>query len=169
MSLTRIMPTPPGLTGELLLEFFLVFSRLEYAMKAAGWIKTDGGTAEPDWPRLIDELQHEDEAVTAALPAAGQYLLEAPPKKQIRNAAGVLDWSEVRCDDQHRRLSCLLWSVKRVRNNLFHGGKFELLPDLSDRNRRLVEGSLKVIEVLLDVPICEPIRQRYYAYAADGS
>jgi hypothetical protein len=108
MPLTHLVPPPPGLTNELLLEFFLVFSRFEFAMKAAGWTRPDRDAAEPDWRCLIDEVEAQSAVVTSPLLDAGRYLLELPPKRQVRASDGSLGWSVVRCDDDARRVSCLL-------------------------------------------------------------
>lgn len=167
MPVTNLVPPPPGLTNELLLEFFLVFSRFEYAMKAAGWTKPKAGAAEPDWQRLINVVNAQDATITRPLLEAGAYLLSSPPKEQIRRSDGSLEWSPVRCDDDARLVACMLWGVKRVRNNLFHGGKFELLGKLSPRNWQLVESSLRVLERLLEVPVCEPIRRLYFEYVVE--
>jgi len=160
------MPRPAGLTDDLLLEFFLAFSRFEYAMKASGWMNPRAEQAEPDWRRLINEAQALDSSLTASILEVGAYLVEAPPKQQTRSDAG-LGWLAVKCDDADRKVAFLLSSVKRVRNNLFHGGKFAQLPDLSDRNQRLIKDSLRVLERLLDLPMCEGIREKYHGYAVE--
>lgn len=165
MAVTQLLPAPVGLSNELLLEFFLVFSRFEYAMKAAGWTSPDRTAAEPDWQRLIREIQAENHAVTAPMVEVGQYLLRAPPKQQVRRTDGGIGWSKVECNYTREQVACLLRSVKRVRNNLFHGGKFERLTELSDRNRDLVLGSLRVLECLLEQPACNAIREKYFEYA----
>jgi len=165
MPTTRLVPPPLEATSELLLEFFVVFSRFEYAMKAAGWYRRDVARAEPDWNGLITELERQEDDITRPLLEAGAYLLASPPNEQVRASDGSIVWSPVRCDVTREPLSCLLKSVKRVRNNLFHGGKFEHLWELSERNRRLVSDSLRVLECLLDVPLCASIRQNYLGYA----
>jgi hypothetical protein len=165
MAVTQLLPAPVGLTNELVLEFFLVFSRFEYAMKAAGWTRPDRTAAEPDWQRLIREIQTENHAVAAPIVEAGQYLLLAPPKQQVRRPDGGIGWSEVECNHIPEQVACLLRSVKRVRNNLFHGGKFERLTELSDRRTNLVVGSLRVLECLLEQPACSAIREKYFEYA----
>ncbi len=169
MPLTHLMPppAPAGISSDLLLEFFLVFSRFEYAMKAAGWTR-EIREALPDWDRLANAAQDEAPGLTDALLDAGSYLLQEPPKKQVRRPSGELAWSLVDCDADHRPIACLILSVRRVRNNLFHGGKFERLRDLSERNGFLVEGSLRVLQELLELSTCRSIREAYFDMAVDG-
>jgi len=61
----------------------------------------------------------EEEALVEGI----KYLLEHPPKKQaiIR---GTLSWQDSQPDRNSPMLQNLLVLVRRVRNNLFHGGKF---------------------------------------------
>ena len=58
----------------------------------------------------------------ADLATAIRYYLEMPPKKQIiRN--DLLDWDDLQPDHKNQA-ELILRLVCRVRNNLFHGGKF---------------------------------------------
>lgn len=157
---------PFGINDELLLQFFLTFSRFEYAMKAAGLVRQNGDTAEPDWSRLINKIQALDPLITSSLSVGGEYLIQAPPKKQTLKPEGLC-WEEVLCNADHHHVSCLLWSLKRVRNNLFHSSKFEVLRDLSDRNRRLVEGSLAVMDQLIRLEVCQDIYVKFNDYSPD--
>jgi hypothetical protein len=82
-----------------------------------------------------------------------------PPKKQILKA-GKLDWespNEVKGDIQS-----VISAVKRVRNNLFHGGKFPSptgpVADPS-REKELIRHSITVLKYIL---YSSPEVKRYY-------
>jgi hypothetical protein len=48
---------------DLVIRFFVCFSRFEYAMKAAGWVCAGkGDAAEPDWNRVVRQLKEADRA-----------------------------------------------------------------------------------------------------------
>ncbi len=127
------------------LVFFLFVARFEYALKRAGFI-TNSNDAKPNWTeyarrrgRLPSEMT--DERLKRAL----EYLEKFPPKKQIV-AAGRLEWSTDAYNGTHD-LDRVLTLVRRVRNNIFHGGKFVrgVEPDLS-RDRKLLDVCLVILE-----------------------
>ncbi len=98
---------------------FTLFSRFEYALKAAGFHKGEG-PAEPDWDRFasVVRLQFE-ECDIAEFKISASAILAAPPRKQVIRD-GRLDWEDahpVGVSDAER----IFIYVRRVRNNLFHG------------------------------------------------
>lgn len=106
-------------------ELFVAFARMEYALKAAGFLKRPDGNAEANWEAFAAAIQDEFEVKRqhdAAVRDAAEGLLAAPPNKQIVTN-GVLSWSEVQ-PQAASETDLLLQYVRRVRNNLFHGGKF---------------------------------------------
>jgi hypothetical protein len=109
---------------DLAAEFFFRFARFEYALKATGYHNESGG-AKPDWKRFADELEKLflNPADSKKFADAVNYYKHYPPKKQvIRN--GELAWDAVEPNTNSFAHKILLY-VCRVRNNLFHGGKFE--------------------------------------------
>jgi hypothetical protein len=112
------------LDKDLVLEFFFVFSRFEYALKRAGYLMRSSSRAEPAWDRFGQDIQLVyDPNGASKLDRAVKYLLTHPPRRQIKSH-GRLGWS----DDGERggltEVQWLLRLVRRVRNNLFHGGKY---------------------------------------------
>jgi len=104
-------------------DFFREFARCEYCLKAIGFLK-DKKSAEANWVgRFAQDVQDviENSAVTE-VQAAVKYFLDNPPRKQVvKNSQ--LEWDETLPDYQNKTELVLLL-VCRVRNNLFHGGKF---------------------------------------------
>ena len=103
-------------------KLFHVFSRTEYALKASGFNKGDGA-AEANWRNFALAV----EALIANPPSpdlqgAIDFFFNAPPKRQVI-ISGVIQW-EISEPQTNSRADKLLVYVRRVRNTLFHGGKF---------------------------------------------
>ena len=109
-------------------EFFAVFARFEYAMKATRYCRGDRyGNAVPDWHSLKENLggvisETGDEATDKAI----AYLVHEPPLVQK-----VVDERP-----------------ERVRNNLFHGGK-HTPHSPPERDAKLVQTARAILEVCL--------------------
>ena len=54
-----------------------------------------------------------------------ELILKEPPKKQFI-ANGLIEWKEV-APATNSRSDALFQYIRRIRNNLFHGGKFRPL------------------------------------------
>lgn len=129
-------------------EMFRTFARFEYALKAAGFHNGDGA-AEPNWrsfaesvPAIFDDV--EDRALADAI----AYITEHPPKKQlIRN--GVLEWGVVP-PQANSRSDLIFQYVRRVRNNLFHGGKFNGHWFEPERSELLLRHCLTILNASLE-------------------
>jgi hypothetical protein len=103
---------------DLAVQMFRTFSRFEYALKAVGF-HTDN--AEPNWTAFACSLPNLFSAVDdPSLRDAVKYMLSHPPKKQVVSN-GKLDWSN-QSPDSRCHTDLILLYVRRVRNNLFHGG-----------------------------------------------
>lgn len=77
------------------------------------------------------------------------YLTEHPPKEQVAEA-GRLNWIEKPAIPPVGSTAVLLY-VRRVRNNLFHGGKFSERWIDPDRSRKLISASLTVLHASLEM------------------
>lgn len=126
--------------------FFAVFSRFECALKRSGYLKKNTKFAEADWAKFseelgklfLDEVRSSDDAST---------LITKPPKKQIK-LDGQLGWKDAKPIENVRQL---FDAVCRVRNNLFHGGKYpHSFVDDTSRDQNLLLGAMKVLERALE-------------------
>jgi len=113
-----------GIDEHLAAGFFIVFSRFEYALKRTpGYASESTNDVRPDWDKFANDHDARfDRGRTDELETAVDYLLNNPPEKQVLSD-GVLGWKPVPGENVPllRQLLCV---VRRVRNNLFHGGKF---------------------------------------------
>jgi hypothetical protein len=133
--------------------FFVAFSRFEDALKNAGFVKTSwNGTAEANWDCFASKYKDAfDPHSDNSLLAAWKYFKDNPPRKQIPKGK-ALGWEDSSAPGNEPSLSWLLIMVRRVRNNLFHGGKFPFarIKDPA-RDPDLLKHSLTVLEACLEL------------------
>ncbi len=139
-------------------EMLQTFARFEYALKAAGFNAGDGD-AKADWtafarsvPELFDDPQ--DEAIKDAI----SYILAHPPRKQVVEN-NVLRWKEAAPGTALRSDEVLIY-VRRVRNNLVHGGKFNGHWFEPQRSKQLLGYSLLILKTCLEASA--EVRAAYY-------
>jgi hypothetical protein len=143
---------------DLLLEFFLVFARFEFALKNSGYARPrhrNGETApsaEPDWERFASSIHNLfTRTRTDDLVQACEYMLINPPLRQVL-LNGKLGWDTSGPDQSLTETERLLALVRRVRNNLFHGGKFSNeVFESTERHERLLRSSLLILEECLRI------------------
>ena len=134
----------------LVCEFFGVVARFEYAMKATTYCTGDRyGNALPNWRELKEKLGQPISEVEAS-PAveAIAYLLEEPPQVQMY-VDGRVEFVQLELDGENSGAKAID-AAKRVRNNLFHGGK-HTPHSPPERDTRLIKASMAVIEACLSV------------------
>lgn len=132
------------------ISFFAVFCRFEYALKRAGYLKRDSvegkmEIAEASWPKFASDFE---KVFFKEIESSGKAttLLGEPPRRQVV-VDHILQWEPVA---PAKRVQDLFGSVCRVRNNLFHGGKFALGPEYgSERDQALLREARWVLEQAL--------------------
>ena len=138
---------------ELVYKFFYAFSCFEFALKTTSFLKNEN-TANPDWDSfatLVDSNNKLAEIESADFKKGVKYFFDNPPKKQVVTN-GVLDWEEYEKPKDFFNFKELLMLVRRVRNNLFHGGKFSSgLEQGSERNRDLISYGLIILNKCVDL------------------
>lgn len=154
------MPVPQTrVNRELLLDFFLTFSRFEYALKASDFFKRPDPArhdpsrppeAKPDWDRFAVSLRGKFRIDrNAELQGACEYILASPPWKQVIINDSVT-W-ETPVQPQHEsHIEFLLRMVRCIRNNLFHGGKHNIgVHEDTERTELLLKSSLAILNECL--------------------
>ena len=141
-------------------KFFLIFSRFEYALKQAGFLKND--RAKPDWDSFSDKIndylpsrKNEYDEFRNAI----DYLNRCPPRIQIvkeRNGKKLLDWK--RYKPQGNEACVLTEYIRRIRNNLFHGGKFPFDPE---HDIPLINHATTVLKHLLELESASKVKKCY--------
>jgi len=132
--------------------FFALFARFEYAMKATGIRQArKSGAVEANWNSLAEDVgpQLMDSPIEEIRQAC-TYLLTQPPKRQDLKGNSLV-WSAVPAN-QGSDAKDLFVYICRVRNNLFHGGKFrgQYLAD-PERSSQLIDASTTVLNAVLQL------------------
>jgi hypothetical protein len=128
---------------ELTFKFFVVFSLFEHAIKKAGFRNIGkNDSVEPDWDSFSRSINGQfNPNLNPELSNAVNYLLDNPTKKQVfrNNHLTFIQTKRPKISDTEW-LSLL---IRRVRNNLFHGGKVNY-----DRHRDtlLIQFSIIILE-----------------------
>lgn len=130
-------------------KFFLTFTRFEFALKEQRYLTRADGDAEASWNGFAGELGKQFLELVRASGSATTLTGPLPPRKQIA-LNNSLAWR-----DMDRVLDCqqLFEAIRRVRNNLVHGGKSgDPDQDAEDpnRNRNLIAEAQWVLEQALE-------------------
>ncbi len=151
---------------EVAVSFFVVFSRFECAMKRSGtYAKGDDKGVEADWDRLAGDMGKAffDQAVAAGV---APVLIGAPPKKQVKSADGTLGWRNM---GAVKNVEDLFLAIRRARNNLIHGGKYQddgsghpNLVDGAERSDALLRQSMAIMRAVLESR--PDLRDGYFKY-----
>lgn len=150
-----------GPDEELTISFFFIFSRYEYALKAAGKVGNND-PAEPDWGHVEKAIRTMDASQRERVERSAGILIQDPPRRQVYRD-GQLQFVPAGPAGDHA--TNLVVSLKRVRNNLFHGGKY--VPDgvaLSARSRELVQCAVAVLTELLQIPALGEVAVHFHGY-----
>ena len=130
---------------ELALKFFKLYAQYEFHLKENGFFVETRGKILVDWDRFVNQRigstfieQMEDKSESA------EYILNSPPKKQIVNAQNQVVWDDV--SNTERSVQILFGHIARIRNNLFHGAKFNGTWFSPDRNILLIKNGIIVLE-----------------------
>jgi len=134
--------------NDLAVNFFRKFSRMEYALKVNSFHYGDGD-AKANWSAFAASISDcFNEPREQSLADAFAFLERNPPKKQvIRN--DILDWDDA-VPQSHSNVDLMLLYVRRVRNNLFHGGKFNGQWFEPQRSFDLVTHSLVILDACIE-------------------
>jgi len=121
-------------------DLFRIFARFEFALKMAGLAKMRGSMVVVKWDEFA-ECKVVGEPFVDKLRQEGvcPLLFAKPPQTEIVSD-GRYDFEVV---DPPTTATELFGAVRRVRNNLFHGGKY--FDDDRDRNEQLVAEAIAVL------------------------
>ena len=127
--------------------FFKLFAQYESTMKERNFFH--GGSKSRgivvDWDRFANEVVGPEFIKDLGEnTCAASYILKNPPMKQVVNASGKIIWEDVSSNDQS--VQVLFGHICRVRNNLFHGAKFNGTWFDPERSKILLQSSLAILE-----------------------
>jgi len=135
------------LPRHLAMDFMDAFMRAENALKQGGFATMANGAACAHWDKFASSIKAGFDAIdNQSFRDSVIYLVQNPPRKQVIKESG-LEWEDSPVPTGSAAHQSLLM-VRRVRNNLFHGGKTFVLGggDTFERNTNLVTASGKVLD-----------------------
>ncbi len=122
-------------------KLFRIFARFEFALKMAGFVEMRGNRVEVCWDRFANSAPiGADFLARVIADGLAPTMLAAPPKAD-RVENGQYGFNETASEILSAQ--DLFGAIRRVRNNLFHGGKY--FDDDFPRNRRLVKEALSIL------------------------
>ena len=150
---------PTRVNKDLLFEFFLKFSRFEYALKASDFFQRlntertkcfKPPNAQPDWDRFAFSLRDSFSADKSdELREACEYIMHLPPYRQVI-INDEITWETPIRPEGEEEIEFLLRMIRCIRNNLFHGGKYNLeVHEATERTEKLLTSSLIILKECL--------------------
>jgi hypothetical protein len=125
------------------IEFFALFSRLEFALLASGYAGGDvGENAWVLWERVANDV-HKSFLADVKVDEDVAILFREPARTLVRITAGGCEFKDVPAPETTAEI---LLQVRTIRNNLFHGSKVYF----TDRDRCLIRAGIHVIRHLLN-------------------
>lgn len=137
------------------IAFFSRFARFEYALKSTDCLLVDAdGEVGIDWEKFANREATKEAFKEVRAAEEFREFIEHPPMKRVADSAGR--WRVV---SRVRSSAELCGSLRRLRNNLFHGDKDH---PFEDRDNRLLQAGAIILERLTMVN--DDVR---YAYERD--
>jgi hypothetical protein len=135
----------------LALDFLVTFSRLEYALKVTTFRQGGSGEAKANWEAFSAQIAASfNPKRSVTLNEAFHYVTNNPPR-YLHAADGVVSWKPLASRGKSDA-DTVLFLIKQVRHNLFHGGKFAHDDSAStNRDQQLIEMSLVLIGELVSL------------------
>lgn len=131
---------------KLAFRFFKLFARYESTLKERGYFRVERkDRIVVDWDRFANEVvgAHFIDALSDKAKSA-KFILQQPPMRQAANDEGKIVWKEVSNKDQS--VQAMFGHICRIRNNLFHGAKFNGTWFDPGRSKSLLEHGLVILE-----------------------
>jgi len=134
-------------------RFFITFSRFEFALKASiVYARTVGNYVDPNWDVFTNTIQNNfDPAKNQELQDAVDYILQHPPKKQSLDNGSII-WVDRIFVDNITDVKKIDLHIRDIRNNLFHGSKFNgnFQADTS-RDKKLLDSAMIILDEWLNL------------------
>lgn len=129
------------------LRFLMLFSRFEYALKTLGYVRQSGEHVLIEWRRFARETNLDLPLDDPLLVRTRPFVVMPPARQVVLN--GHLEWlPEDAPASEEIDSAWLLEMTYRVRNNLFHGGKYPFDPA---RDVSLIGAGEAVLEIFTSV------------------
>lgn len=130
----------------LIIEFFIGFSRFEFALKASGFVNQIGSRVSANWDAFVSSISNNfDQTKSPLLNDAVDFILNHPPRVQTI-IGGQIVWINRNIQANEPLINKLRLHISDIRNNLFHGGKFNTSYQAEiARNTELLQSALVIL------------------------
>ena len=129
-------------------QFFKLFAQFEMALKVLNYAQFRGYII-IDWSTFSKDIHKSFQENKDSVKDSINYLNSSPPLQQIIKDK-KLDWSPAKINNKKVETEILIDHIKRVRNNLFHGGKYSgRTDDEYKRDYELITHSRIILEYIL--------------------
>ena len=135
---------------KLAFDFFKLFARYEFALKDMGYINV-GRNDEPNpaWDRFANEIGEQLFSTDQdTIKESIDYILSSPPKRQVV-IEGIAQWQDV--PNNERNSQALFGHIRRIRNNLFHGAKFNGTWFDPQRSEKLLSCGFNILSYCIEL------------------
>ena len=130
---------------QLAFKFFKLFARFEATLKERDFYRVENGKIVVDWDRFATEIVGKTFLTDLGdKSASATYILNEPPMKQGPNEQNRIVWLDVPANDKSAQ--ALFGHIRRMRNNLYHGAKFNGTWFNPERSQLLLSHGLVVME-----------------------
>lgn len=134
-------------------DFFKLFAQYEYFLKKQGFFQSIRGKIIVDWDCYANKIVGKNFMdLLGEDKISAEYILREPPKSQVVENEMIV-WKSV--NNEEVNVQALFGHIGRVRNNLFHGGKFNGTWFDPKRSALLLKNSLIVLERFRDMGMIE--------------
>ena len=118
---------------------------MEYALKISGYVVGDSRSVSPNWDRYARDIAVSlGKTSSKEFKEASQFYLNNAPLKQAL-ISGNLEWVQA-LPTTGCEINNLFILVRRVRNNLFHGGKYNTqIQEETARNETLLQYGVVIL------------------------
>lgn len=133
-------------------DFFIIFSRFECALKNSGFTAVDRDKVSANWDSFVSSIKNDFKSDSnSELETAVNFIVNSPPRIQILTGSN-LSWRNREFAINTPLINKLGLSIRDIRNNLFHGGKFNgsYQEDVS-RNYKLLNASIIILNQWLEL------------------
>jgi len=130
---------------QLSFRFFKLFAEYESTLKECGFFRVSNGNIIVDWDDFANRVIGPNFLLDLGdKMQAAEYILDEPPMKQSVDRQNRIIWVEV--SNRDRSVQSLFSHIRRMRNNLFHGAKFNGTWFKPERSHALLKRGLIILE-----------------------
>lgn len=126
-------------------NFFKLFAQYESSLKENGYFTFNNGRIIVNWDKFANQVIGSNflSELGGARDSA-EYILNNPPKKQSVNDENKIVWIDV--PNTERSVQILFSHISRIRNNLYHGAKFNGTWFDPERSELLLTHALQILD-----------------------